>query len=129
MMLALLVTAVAFGAFSIWITVRIINRRGRWAKWVLGVMLALPLLYVAGFGPACWLAKPRPTNRSGVARHFPDDDHAVFAPRIYWPIGWVVRNRNYRTFTRIVTWYAYLGHSSTEVVVPATSDGLLGTRL
>jgi hypothetical protein len=45
--------AVAFAAFCIWLTVRIVNRRERWAKWT-AVLVGLPVLYVASFGPACW---------------------------------------------------------------------------
>ncbi|HEY3969257.1 MAG TPA: hypothetical protein VGM05_32195 [Planctomycetaceae bacterium] len=29
------------------------NRRERWAKWTLAGTLCLPVMYVAGFGPAC----------------------------------------------------------------------------
>jgi hypothetical protein len=48
--------AVAFGAFCVSLTIRVVNRRERWAKWSLAGMLGVPVLYVAGFGPACWLA-------------------------------------------------------------------------
>jgi hypothetical protein len=46
--------AVAFAAFCVWLTVRIINRRERWAKWTLvpAILIAYPL----SFGPACWLS-------------------------------------------------------------------------
>jgi hypothetical protein len=47
--------AVAFAAFCIWLTVRIVNRRERRAKWTLAVVVGVPALYVASFGPACWL--------------------------------------------------------------------------
>ncbi|MFN0053782.1 MAG: hypothetical protein ACKV0T_16505 [Planctomycetales bacterium] len=43
--------AVAFAAFCVWLTVRIANRRERWAKWTLAVVAVLAL-YVASFGPA-----------------------------------------------------------------------------
>jgi hypothetical protein len=39
--------AVAFAAFCVWLTVRIVNRRERWAKWTLAVVVGLPVLYVA----------------------------------------------------------------------------------
>jgi len=48
--------AVAFAAFCVWLGVRIINRRERWAKWTLAVTILLPVLYVASFGPACWIS-------------------------------------------------------------------------
>jgi hypothetical protein len=47
---------IAFVAIGVWLTVRIVNRKERWARWTLAVTLSLPVLYVIGFGPACWLA-------------------------------------------------------------------------
>jgi hypothetical protein len=55
-----LVPVVAFAAVVIWLTVRVANRRKGWAKWTLALAVGLPMLYVASFGPACWLsAVPR----------------------------------------------------------------------
>jgi|SRR5579863_7731078 len=57
-MTALLPTlAVAFTAFCVWLTVRIVNRRERWAKWMLAVNIGTPVLYLASFGPACRLVR------------------------------------------------------------------------
>jgi hypothetical protein len=53
MALAVSIFGVALVAFYVWLTVRIVNRRGRWAKWTL-VVVAIPSLYVLSFGPACW---------------------------------------------------------------------------
>jgi hypothetical protein len=50
------VIGAGFTAISVWLTVRTINRRERWATQALAVTLILPVLYVVGFGPACWLA-------------------------------------------------------------------------
>jgi len=47
--------AVVFAAFCVWLTVRIVNRRERWAKWTLAASVGLPALYAASFGPACWV--------------------------------------------------------------------------
>ena len=47
---------IAFGAFCVWLIVRIVNRRERWAKWTLAGVVGVPVLYVASFGPACWFA-------------------------------------------------------------------------
>lgn len=42
--------AVAFAAFCVWLTVRIVNRRERWAKWVLvSLALAVFVLYPLSF--------------------------------------------------------------------------------
>jgi hypothetical protein len=46
---------VAVAAFCIWLTVRIVNRRERWAKWTLAGVVGVPLLYVASVGPAAWV--------------------------------------------------------------------------
>lgn len=51
--------AVAFAALCIWLTVRIANRRERWAKWT-ALAVALPVLYIASFVPACWLIGKAP---------------------------------------------------------------------
>jgi hypothetical protein len=56
MILSLPNLAIAFAAFCIWLTVRMINRRERWVKWTLAAVVCMPVLYVASFGPACWLA-------------------------------------------------------------------------
>lgn len=47
---------VAFAAILVWLIVRIINRRERWAQRTLAAIIIIPLLYVASFGPACWLS-------------------------------------------------------------------------
>src|SRR5580765_999977 len=65
MIVLLSTSAVAFAAFCVWLAVRIINRRERWAKWTLAAtIIGTPVLYVASFGPACWItsrvAEPHP---------------------------------------------------------------------
>ncbi|MBI3863745.1 MAG: hypothetical protein HY290_17800 [Planctomycetia bacterium] len=47
--------AAACAAFCLWLIVRIVNRRERWAKRMLTVVVGVPALYVLGFGPTCWL--------------------------------------------------------------------------
>ncbi len=55
MTIVLPVLAVTFAAFCVWLAVRIVNRRERWAKWTAVALLAgSPLLYPLSFGPACW---------------------------------------------------------------------------
>jgi hypothetical protein len=49
-------------AFCIWLTVRIVNRQ-RWAKWAITAG-ALTALYVASFGPACWVNMRFPALRA-----------------------------------------------------------------
>jgi hypothetical protein len=45
---------VAFAAFCVWLSVRIFNRRERWAKWAGRLFAGLSILYVVSFGPASW---------------------------------------------------------------------------
>jgi hypothetical protein len=48
--------AVAFSAFCVWLTVRIVNRRERWAKWTAVIVIILVFVgYPLSFGPANWL--------------------------------------------------------------------------
>jgi cytochrome bd-type quinol oxidase subunit 2 len=50
---------VAVAAFCVWLTVRIVNRRERWAKWT--AILTLPMLYVLSAGPTGWLIEHKIT--------------------------------------------------------------------
>jgi hypothetical protein len=58
MALALSILGVAFAAFCVWLTVRIVNRRERWAKWTLAGV-ALPVVYLLSVGPVIWLQAHR----------------------------------------------------------------------
>jgi hypothetical protein len=83
MAIAFLFAALAFSAFCLWLAVRVVNRRERWAKWTLAAIVALPVLYIASFGPACWI-----TSRMKVGQ----DSVTI----IYRPIT--------RMFMRVPTW-------------------------
>lgn len=48
--------SVVFAALCVWLVVRIVNRKQRWAKWTLAGVVGVPVLYVASFGPIVWLA-------------------------------------------------------------------------
>jgi hypothetical protein len=67
--------AVAFTAFCVWLAVRFINRRERWAKWTLAAMISLPWLYVLSIGPAIGIA-------SAINAPWTDDLYDF----IYWPL-------------------------------------------
>jgi multisubunit Na+/H+ antiporter MnhE subunit len=49
MAIALAIFGVVFSAFCVWLTVRIVNRRERWAKWTLAgaLIVACPIAFVA----------------------------------------------------------------------------------
>jgi hypothetical protein len=78
MAVVLSIFGVAYAALCVWLLVRVINRRERWAKRMAAVIAALPLLYVVSFGPACWMiARPKLRDIQTPARG------AV----IFWPLG------------------------------------------
>ncbi len=47
---------VVYAAACIWLVVRIINRREKWAKWTMGALLIVLGLYVASSGPTIPMA-------------------------------------------------------------------------
>jgi cytochrome bd-type quinol oxidase subunit 1 len=98
MAITLGVFGVAFAAFCVWLVVRIINRRERWAKWTLAMMIGLPALYVLSIGPAAWTR-----NRIG------DPAWAVAAyMRVYGPINQVYR-KSPQAVRNILDWYTNVG--------------------
>jgi len=107
--------AVGFAAFSVWLTVRIVNRRERWAK-VTAVALAIALLYPASFGPACWLtAIPIP----GSGTIMPPQPAIM---RCYWPFGFLANNDD--PIGKAVIWWMKLGMPSGHVAaVPIYARG------
>ena len=91
---------VAFVALVVWLTVRIINRREQWAKWTLaGTMIGVPILYVLGFGPICWLYH---------SDWFADDDIPFAIERhVYEPILWL-DEEGPGPMRIAIDWYAHL---------------------
>jgi len=70
-------------ALALWLTVRIINRRERWAKWTLAGVVGPPLLYILSIGPACWWFGSESPNRLFGCFEI----GCNYAPHIYWPVG------------------------------------------
>ena len=55
------------------------RKKPGWAFWTTVATVAIPLLYVLSFGPACWwFSEDDPDLPPGAI---------VDAPEIYWPIG------------------------------------------
>jgi hypothetical protein len=78
MALVIAIFGVAFAAFGIWLGVRIFNRRERWAKrTAVGIVVALPVLYVGSFGPMCWIIAA-------------DGAQSAELPNLYLPITWAM---------------------------------------
>jgi hypothetical protein len=104
--------AVAFAAFCVWLGVRIINRRERWAKWTLaGLMVNVPLLYVSGFCVACWLGSANPDA---------DGFRCAPAPWLFWPMG-RAKIKSPHVFKRAICRLATL--YGEPVGIPVTPDG------
>jgi hypothetical protein len=75
--------AVACAAICVWLAVRIVNRKERWAKWSLAAVVGAPVLYIASLGPACWLfANNRLSYRQFDYAYGPLVDLAVDGPNI-----------------------------------------------
>ncbi len=105
MMVVLLALAAAFAALCVWLTVRIVNRRERWAKRTLAAVVGVPVLYVLCFGPACWIGSRSRTGAKIVnsiyqpilrlAFHDPDVFgrgalwYAKFLADGQWTVGYV----------------------------------------
>ena len=80
--------------------------------WITALLIGLPVLYVALFGPACWICGRAPEsytlwNATG----------SFYSPilRVWW--------RNFPgTTSNTIAWYANLG-ARIEITVSETSDG------
>ncbi|MGE5193828.1 MAG: hypothetical protein ACM3U2_15130 [Deltaproteobacteria bacterium] len=70
------------------------SRRPRCSA-IVAIALFLPLIYVAAFGPASWLAS-RYTNRNELV------------DALYWPIGWAKYDGS-AWISRPLAWYGELG--------------------
>ena|SRR5436190_17578557 len=57
MAIALAFFGVAFAAFCVWLTVRLVNRRERWAKWTAAVLVVVLTAYPLSIGPVIWLSR------------------------------------------------------------------------
>ena len=125
MTILLPVLAAAFGAFCVWLVVRIINRRDRCAKWTLaGVIVGLPMLYVGSFGPACWWMAEKVPEFPGGPRV---GSNAAYLSKAYWPIGWAVEQNP--SLRPMIARYSRLFGARTAVLVPIKGTGAEGTIL
>jgi hypothetical protein len=95
MSIVLSTLAIVFAALCVWLGVRIYNRRERWAKWTLAVIVGVPALYVLSFGPACWTcANPRGQTR--------------WVSSVYIPLGWIILH-SLPLASDVLSGYARLG--------------------
>lgn len=86
--------------------------------WMVAILIAVPVSYFASFGPACWwFAK----EEDSVAFSHPELFIVIScAPRIYWPIGWLMENAP-KPIGPVIAWYAGFGNPG--IHVPVSPDG------
>jgi hypothetical protein len=92
---------VAFPALCVWLLVRIVKRRERWAQWTLGAVVALPLLYVLSIGPSAWL----------TTRHLMPQSLGRATKHLYDPIEFLMA-RVPKPVEQALRWYVRLWYSS-----------------
>ena len=104
MTIVLAVLGVAFAAFVVWLAVRIVNRRERWAKRVAIALAVALVLYPLSIGPATWL------NDRGLLP-------ASAVPSIFRPLFWMYEPAP-RSIRAATDWYIGLWSKT-------TNDGIL----
>ena len=125
MAVALAIFGVAFAAFCVWLAVRIINRRERWAKWTFAAsVVGLPVLYIASFGPACRIAAGPYADKSNRSISTLTLSQSRLCSA-YWPIGWLAKPEKKASYSKqVLFWYAHNWLPDNSVlVIPASSDG------
>jgi hypothetical protein len=71
--------AVTFAAFVVWLTIRLINRRERWARRLLiGIIAGAPVLYVLSLGPTVYI-----TTRQQVSAEINESIATFYAPLVW----------------------------------------------
>ena len=86
---------VVVAAFSVWLAVRIINRRDRWSKRIAAALLPAVAIYLLTFGPACW-----------INAHTEVGNDVVWV--LYRPMFWLMVGRR-SAIQQALWWYAELG--------------------
>ena len=82
------------------------------------VTIVVVAIYIASFGPACWWFASRDPASILIG-----DPHRSprYAPRVYWPIGWLAENGPLPIGDAIF-WYADTG-SEGSIMLPTASSG------
>jgi hypothetical protein len=83
------------------------DERKRFGQWIAGLLIVLPVLYVASFGPACWLARAGAAGTLTVAKLYRPLVRAArsdrgIAPVLRWygdPLGQLSESRGRLSMT------------------------------
>jgi hypothetical protein len=119
MAVALSIFGLAFAALCVWLVVRIVNRRERWAKWTLAAIVGLPLLYVASFGPACHLAATQWLGRGIPRAQIPRSTWM----NLYRPLCWLTDRYDGSFFsTAILKYVEFSIPRNSLVAIPMDND-------
>jgi|SRR5579872_5150186 len=115
--------AVAFAAICIWLAVRFVNQLDHWTKGrTMAVVIGLPILYLVGFGPVCWMDERTAERLSDslVSRGY----GFALMRSVYRPLlEWVA---NSRPGSDLILWYAEAGIASDArpgITYCPTADG------
>ena len=119
--------AIAAASFCVWLTVRIVNRREKWAKWTLAVLTGVPVMYVASFGPFCWaLAIPADEfhdRLEAYKRSGPISDMPKRLAYVYWPFGHTIAESRPGKVSLIERYGRFWLPRDKVVVIPAAWSG------
>ena len=85
------------------------ERKCVWA-WIFGLLIALPVLYVASFGPACWMIP-----RESVQVDDPELSAEVSVARFFRPLVRAAAS-NHRFVAPALKWYAGLATGDADLV-------------
>ena len=91
--------------------------------WIVVLLVGLPVLYVASFGPACWwVAKENrwPSHWGGITlKHKVEEYRRV--PLVYWPIGCFIEHGPRRIVDALLCYSVLFG--SPRLGYPTSWDG------
>jgi hypothetical protein len=126
---AFLTLAVAFAALLVWLGVGVVNRRKVGGARILAIVaFAIPLIYAASFGPACWIAERTAGSSSNLisTAYFPILRFANRSPRVAAVALWYARigarNDSTPAFDgELVSWWETIGDAS-EIDDPETGS-------
>jgi len=81
MIVPVLVVVVTLAACYLWLTVRVINRKGRWARWKRAGLPIVAVLYLLSSGPMHGAA----FRNTSIIGYDPDGSLVLSKPENWWP--------------------------------------------
>src|SRR5262245_26756844 len=109
MMILFAALGVFYAAVCIWFTVRIVNRRERWAKRTFAVVISMPLLYVLSSGPMQTVAFRRHTTSTPTLNSYGNNSvgtQSTVDLGQWWPIAFAPLLRaSEQSWGKPLNWY------------------------